>query len=280
MPELVGPEFESELQALMDQESGHSPITWATQLKELHRKSAQTDGANDRLTRFLIRLVKLKAAFEERLYQDPEYFASHRGKKLLALANDGYSANPQEFRNKIFPLFTLVVGESELQRLPMLARAVHEMQFEVWARDFRLSLLNVVERWYKPLLVHFVTVTGWARTGRCDPMPSELGRVMTRARDAWQSDPELLPIVDDHIRIFRNSEGHGHTEVDVTAEKLTFKNIDKGRVTGRFEATKLDLLGLAKGVYEAAELMQLALLSIAYACIKPDIFENAGLHVD
>jgi hypothetical protein len=173
----------------------------------------------------------------------------------------------------------MIVAEPELQRLPMLACA-DELQFEVWARDFGHSLLNLVERWYKPLLTHFVMVTGWARTGRADTMPSELGKVMARARDTWQSDPDLLSMVHDHIRIFRNSEAHGHTEIDVASEKLTFKNVDKGRVTGQFEATKLDLLGLAKDIYQAAELMQFALLSAAYACITPDIFENAGLQVD
>lgn len=157
----------------MAQESGHSPITWAERLKEVYRKSAQSDGANDRFTRFLVRLVKLKAAFEERLHQDPDYFASQRGKTLLALARSGYSGNPQEFWDRIFPLLPKVVGEPELHRLPMLARAADEMQFEVWARDFGHSLLNVIERWYKPLLVHFLMSTHWARTGRCDFMPSE-----------------------------------------------------------------------------------------------------------
>jgi hypothetical protein len=153
------------------------------------------------------------------------------------------------------------------------------MQFEIWQREFCHCLLTLVERWYKPLLSQFVLVTGWARTGRADAMPSELRGVLTRAREAWQSDPELLPMADDRIRIFRNSVGHGHTEVDLAAERLTFKNVDRaGRVT-TFEVNKRELAELAKDIYVAGDLMRLALLSAAYACITPAIFEKAGLVV-
>lgn len=102
---------------------------------------------------------------------------------------------------------------------------------EMMLRMTANSIKTVAELWYKPLLQKVLAITRLL-TDKHVTEPNELGSIMSQCHNVWQSKyPELLCLLDDKIRIIRNSEAHHNTIIDASEETITFINQKKGNTT-------------------------------------------------
>ena len=98
------------------------------------------------------------------------------------------------------------------------------LPFETRAVALSNCLASVAESWYKPLL-QFLLRLSRAVVSVDSAVPNELGAVMGQCRELWASSMrELLPLLDDRLRIIRNSEAHRHTRIDPRANTIAWVN--------------------------------------------------------
>lgn len=109
--------------------------------------------------------------------------------------------------------------------------------FEAHTANVVRMVVAYAEGLYKPLLRSALALT-WAARGEQHPPPATtLGAVMGQCRDAW--DASLRdPLLDDRVRIVRNSEGHLGNEFDAAAMRVTFVNERKDGSQERLEMSQ------------------------------------------
>lgn len=140
--------------------------------------------------------------------------------------------------------------------------------FEAWAEAAVSALQHLTETWYKSLLRGALAVT-YATDKKASQTPTELGRVMFACRAAWTPDhPELLNLLQDELRIIRNSASHRDYEIDPIGETITFHDLGRGKVDASFGPLTLADLGalpnriqaLCGGMQSACDLVRAGVL--------------------
>jgi hypothetical protein len=105
----------------------------------------------------------------------------------------------------------------------------------------------------------------------------EFGNLTTQAREFWGTGSPLSELVDEHITLLRNSEAHGHSEVDVKKELVTFRNRNKrGQATREWIASTTDLDVMARHISHLGGLMQAVLCVVPFADLELDPAELAA----
>jgi hypothetical protein len=99
--------------------------------------------------------------------------------------------------------------------------------FEARVSELFPLVSHLVERRYRPVLIALLRVTRLLEGSVVsEPETLTVGVAIRKCRDAWsQSHPGLLPILDDRLRILRNSEAHRSTVIDVKNETITFVDL-------------------------------------------------------
>jgi hypothetical protein len=100
--------------------------------------------------------------------------------------------------------------------------------FEEYAIALGSQIAHVAESFYLPFLRAMLGITRLDRDAS-SALPHEIGAILNLSRQEWTGHyPGLLPLLDDRVRIVRNSEMHRSTLIDVRTQSVTFINMRKG----------------------------------------------------
>jgi hypothetical protein len=96
-----------------------------------------------------------------------------------------------------------------------------DLGFERRVRTIAEVLRESAEEWYKPILQLCLLLSHRLTHTTNSAVPNELGAVMWACK---HTSGFPLTILDDRIRIIRNSVAHSQTEIDVAEPAVTFVN--------------------------------------------------------
>jgi hypothetical protein len=273
--EFVPPEEREALRGATDaQIDPDAPQAWLLQVGDIMSRRVLTVG---QLTQVLSKLKTALAAYRDQCFLDPSFFPSRAGQELMRIANQAFVYSNAEYRTLLWPTLRIALQEPAALVLPVVGALQKETPFENWANRLRHSLHQLIERWYRPMLSTFYRLDRIEPGGGLPVEIFEFGNLTTQAREFWGDDNPLSELVDEHITLLRNSEAHGHTEVDVKREVVTFRNRNRrGQVTGEWTASASDLDVLARHISHLGGLMQAVLCVVPLADLELDPAELAA----
>lgn len=273
------------VQQLLEQDVPHeTPLTWMRDLEKLF----QHDFAGAPLERFQPAALRLHAAIttlREQGESDADYFPSPVGQALRETflramfhsrdsATLGHTVGPA-LREIVLPPLKVAMKDPAGFVIAPIARQRGTVAFETWAKRFRGTVCDLIEGAYRPMVGAFYRLS---RLPVVDGIPAEVaqvGQLFDQARTHWPSGHPLSPLVDRRIAVFRNSEAHHHTILDLDAERFTFINRDPKHPGGgekdRWSASPSELERMAIHVTHLAEVMQTFLLTVPFRSLSPDL---------
>ena len=225
--------------------------------------------------RFVIRLKSALVLLQDQCWRDPAFFPSPVGMELWITAKAALLASSSECMSFVWPAIRAGLADPEALGLPEVAIQRSWLPFEVWSTRFRRCFHQVAERWYRPMLSGFYRMSRLG-LGLNRPEISDFGQLLCTARDHWRDSP-LAALTDDRLRVLRNSEAHGHTEIDLATGTMTFMNRSRSGETTRWSASAEDLELAAREMFRHGELMRNVLCVVPFSELDADSLVDSFL---
>lgn len=225
---MLGEDIGRRVEALFADQSRFmaAPATFQAELEDLFSEgSQQLEPTPENIQRFFkvgVALERLKQLTRSEDEQGTS--VSEAGTQTLAfLQTSRFALDVTTYRRAIIEIEEFDISGFVHPSLASIQNLNGELPFEAVARQVSDALRRLAENWYRPMLAAMFRLTQ-ARTGDNSPVQHELGNLMTQCRGVWRARGGPLAVLSDMIRVVRNSESHGNTEIDVRAETIAFIN--------------------------------------------------------
>jgi hypothetical protein len=101
----------------------------------------------------------------------------------------------------------------------------NDLYFEEKVGIIASQMSHIAEKYYKQMIFILLKITRLIMDNERNDQ-NGLGQIINNCKNFWEKEfPQFLPILNNEIKILRNSEAHSKTYIDVQNETITFINI-------------------------------------------------------
>jgi len=259
-----------------------APQSWQREIEQhFIRDVAENRPTKERLKAAADRFHRAVTAIRTESERDPTFFPSPVGQELMRIFGEamfylvsetgGRSVGPA-LNAIVWPTLGPVLENPDILTIDTVARQYGTIPFEPWAKQFRATVKDVLDGWYRPLVSAFYRLSRLPKDGRIPDDEAELGTLLGKARSFWPATSDLQMLVDPRITVVRNSVAHTNSNLDLGDERFIFINrTPSGLEKARWTPTVGEFQHFAVHVVHLGDVMRAVLMTVPLRSLGPEL---------
>lgn len=269
MRDFYGPEAVQEIERVASKTDQFlsAPQTAEMQIEDVISRAANEGGGLsaqqiEALRRHLPRLFALRKTVAPIARRDEPLLQTPAGKSFLAMLDSARGTlGDGKYEEVIEPIRALGIKDISSPAVASVLQDPEAVSFELSTRVTSDAIRRAAEGWYKPMLSCALRLWYLERGEENKSIQSDVGALLVQCRDVWSNNGGPTGVVDDRVRIVRNSESHHQTEIEPRGETVLFINRPRNRPEERLGPWNREQFGaFAKSFYDNCLTMWLAIL--------------------